>query len=69
MLVPFATIEVGAALNVEVVRDAAAGLTVTVSPPVIEPVTVSVTVIVREPAWRSSTVANVFTPASPAVNV
>ena len=39
------------------------------APPVIEPVTVSVTVIVREPAWRSSTVANVFTPASPAVNV
>jgi hypothetical protein len=42
---------------------------VSVSAPVIEPVTVSVAVIVREPACRSSTDANVFVPASPETNV
>jgi len=69
VLEPFATIEVGDALKVDVVSDAAPGFTVRVSLPVIEPVTVSVTVTVREPAWRSSTVAKVFEPASPPTNV
>ena len=44
---------------------AVAGSTVRVSAPVIVPVTVSVAVIVREPAWRSSTDVKVFAPASP----
>ena len=68
VLDPFATIDVGEALNVDVVSEAAPGLTVTVSLPVIEPLTVSVTVIVRAPAWRSSTPVKVFVPASPPTN-
>ena len=45
------------------------GSTVRVSAAVIVPVTVSVAVIVREPAWRSSTEVKVFTPPPPPVKV
>ena len=69
VVLPFAVIEPGAALIVEVAREAAPALTVIAAVvPVIVPVTVSVAVTVREPVVLSVT-ENVFEPESPATNV
>ncbi len=69
VVLPFAVIEVGAALIVEVAVEAAPALTVIAAVvPVIVPVTVSVAVMVREPVVLSVT-EKVCAPESPATKV